>query len=58
MSPTDNTNIRIKLMEQPDIKEFERLLDQAQKWAKENNLKDKNIQDAIKTVRRRKKEKS
>ena len=52
---SDGLNILLKPIEQPDMKEFDRLLDASQKWAEENGLAESDIQDAIKKVRRRKK---
>ena len=52
---SDGKNILLKPIEQPNMKEFENLLDNAKVWAKENGLTEEDIRDAIKTVRRRKK---
>jgi len=52
---SDGSNILLKPIQQPDMKAFEKLLDNANKWAAENEMTEEDIHNAIKTVRRRKK---
>lgn len=50
---SDGNNILMKPVIQPDISEFQQMMDDAQKWAEEVGLTEDDITDAIRTVRNR-----
>ena len=52
---SDGESIILKPIVQPDISEFRSLMDAAGKWAADVGLTENDIDDAIKTVRARKK---
>ena len=52
---TDGENILLKPILQPSAAEFSDLLDAAQHWATDVGMTDADIDDAIRTVRSRKK---
>ena len=52
---SDGESIVLKPINQPDISEFRSLLDAAERWASDVGLTEDDINDAIKTVRARKK---
>ena len=52
---SDNENIILKPIREPDISEFRDLMDAAASWADEVGMNENDIQDAIKSVRDRKK---
>ena len=52
---SDGNNILMKPVIQPDISEFQQMMDDAQKWAEEVGLTEDDITDAIRTVRNRRK---
>ena len=52
---SDNENIILKPIQEPDISEFRDLMDAAASWADEVGMNENDIQDAIKSVRDRKK---
>ena len=52
---SDNENIILKPIQEPDISEFRDLMDAAASWADEVGMNENDIQDAIKSVRNRKK---
>ena len=52
---SDGENILLKPIQEPDISEFNRLLDASSSWAKEVGLKEDDISSAIKEARRKKK---
>lgn len=52
---SDGESIVLKPISQPDISEFRSLLDAAEAWAADVGLTEDDINDAIKTVRARKK---
>lgn len=52
---SDGNSILIKPVIQPDISEFQQMMDDAQKWAEEVGLTEDDITDAIRTVRNRRK---
>ena len=52
---SDNENIILKPIQEPDISEFQDLMDAAASWADEVGMNENDIQDAIKSVRNRKK---
>ncbi len=52
---SDNENILLKPVQEPDLEEFEKLTAEAQNWAKQVGLNQADISDAIKAVRNKKK---
>ena len=54
---TDGKNILLKPITMPDLSEFESLMKESKKWAEKVGMKQSDIDDAIKTVRKRKKTK-
>lgn len=46
--------IRLKMLELPDVEIIEESLDEAQKWASSVEYKEKDVNDIIKSVRRSK----
>ena len=50
---SDQGNILLKPIMEPKLSDFEAVLKKAQKWASENGLKESDINDAIKAVRRK-----
>ena len=52
---TDGENILLKPILQPSVSEFSGLLDAAQQWASDVGLTETDIDDAISSVRSRKK---
>ena len=52
---SDGENILLKPIVMPDISELRSTMDAAQEWAAEVGLTESDIEDAIKTVRARKK---
>lgn len=50
---SDQGNILLKPIMEPKLSDFEAVLKKAQKWASENGLKESDIDDAIKAVRRK-----
>ena len=50
---TDGDNILLKPIVAPDINEFDSLMKESQKWAKNVGMTEEDINDAIKTVRKR-----
>lgn len=53
----DGDNILIKPIKTPTLDEFSNLLDESQKWAKRVGLQEEDINDAVKSVRKNRKEK-
>lgn len=51
---SDGDNILIKPIKQPDISEFNSLMDEATQWAEDAGMVPEDITDAIKAVRREK----
>ncbi len=51
----DGENILLKPIPTPDFADFQRLMKIAEKWAESVGMSDDDIDDAIKTVRARKK---
>lgn len=51
---SDGDNILMKPIKKPDISEFSALMDSAREWASNVGLKDSDIDDAIKEVRKKK----
>lgn len=51
---SDGTNILLKPIPEPDISEFQELMDAAASWASEVGLKEADISSAIQSVRRKK----
>ena len=49
---SDGDNILMKPIKNPEIAEFSRLMDQAQKWAQSVDMKESDITEAIKAVRK------
>jgi antitoxin PrlF len=52
---TDGDNILLKPICEPDIKEFDSLMKESSKWAKEVGMTENDIEDAIREVRKKKK---
>ena len=52
---TDGDNILLKPIVAPDISEFDALMKESQKWAKNVGMTEDDIDDAIKAVRKRRK---
>lgn len=52
---TDGDNILLKPIVAPDINEFDSLMKESQKWAKNVGMTEEDINDAIKKVRKRRK---
>ena len=52
---TDGDNILLKPIVAPDISEFNALMKESQKWAKNVGMTEDDIDDAIKAVRKRRK---
>ncbi len=52
---SDGDNILLKPIIQPDISEFRGMMDAAQQWADEMGMQESDINDAITSVRRKKK---
>ena len=50
---TDGDNILLKPIIAPDISEFDSLLKESQKWAKDVGMTEDDISDAIQSVRKR-----
>ena len=50
---TDGKNILLKPITMPDLSEFESLMKESKKWAEKVGMKQSDIDDAIKTVRKR-----
>ena len=50
---TDRKNILLKPITMPDLSEFESLMKESKKWAEKVGMKQSDIDDAIKTVRKR-----
>ena len=50
---TDGDNILLKPIIAPDIREFDSLLKESQKWAKDVGMTEDDISDAIQSVRKR-----
>lgn len=50
---SDGDNILLKPIKQPDISEFNMLMDKANEWAVEVGMTEDDITDAIKEVRKR-----
>lgn len=51
MVMSDGENILLKPIRQPSLSEFRKMLDRAQKWARESNMTETDIQEAISEVR-------
>ena len=51
---SDNDNILLKPIKEPNVAEFEAVLSKFQSWAKEVGVTEADIDDAIKTVRKNK----
>lgn len=51
---SDGDNVLLKPLKEPDLKEFNKLMDKAQKWAASVGMTEEDIDDAVKTVRRKK----
>ena len=52
---SDGDNILLKPIKQPDIAEFREMMDAAQQWADEVGMQETDINEAIASVRRKKK---
>ena len=52
---SDGTSILLKPIPEPDISEFQELMNSAAEWASEVGMTEEDIASAIKTVRHRKK---
>lgn len=52
---SDGDNILLKPITQPDISEFRNMMDAAQQWADEVGMQESDIDEAIASVRRKKK---
>ena len=52
---TDGDNILLKPIVTPDISEFDSLMQESQKWTKNVGMTEEDINDAIETVRKRRK---
>ena len=50
---TDGNNILLKPIIAPDLREFDALMNESQRWASEVGMKEEDIDDAIKAVRNR-----
>lgn len=50
---SDGDNILLKPIKQPDISEFNILMDEANKWAQDVGMTEADITDAIKEVRKK-----
>ena len=50
---TDGDNILLKPISAPNLEEFDKLLKKSQEWAMEVGMKEKDIDDAIAAVRKR-----
>ncbi len=50
---TDGNNILLKPIVPPDLSEFETLMKQSQEWAKKVGMTEEDIDDAISTVRKK-----
>ena len=53
---SENNTILLKPIKEPNLAEFDAMLDRVQKWAKEAGITEADIDEAIKTVRRNKRE--
>lgn len=49
---SDNDNILLKPIKEPDVTDFEALLSKAQEWAENAGMKAADIEEAIKAVRK------
>ncbi len=52
---SDSNNILLKPVKEPTLEEFSKLLDKANNWAESVGMKEEDINDAIKNVRKAKK---
>ncbi len=52
---TDGENILLKPIIAPSLDEFESLMQESQKWAKEVGMTEEDIDDAISAIRKRRK---
>ena len=50
---SDQGNILLKPITEPKLSDFEAVLEQANRWAKENGLQESDIDRAVKAVRKR-----
>lgn len=50
---SDSGNILLKPIKAPSVAEFDSLLKKAQQWASESGMKESDIDDAIKSVRKK-----
>ncbi len=50
---TDGENILLKPVQEPNIEEFDKLINEANSWAKKVGMKESDISDAIKKTRLR-----
>lgn len=50
---SDGDNILLKPIKQPDISEYNKLMDEANKWAQDVGMTEEDITDAIQSVRQR-----
>lgn len=50
---SDRGNILLKPITEPKLSDFEAVLEQANRWAKENGLQESDIDRAVKAVRKR-----
>lgn len=53
---TDGDNILLKPVQEPSIKEFDAVMSESQRWAAEAGMTEADIEDAISTVRRKRRE--
>lgn len=53
---SDGTNILLKPIPEPDISEFDELMDAAASWASDVGMKEEDITSAIKSVRSKRKQ--
>lgn len=53
---TDGDNILLKPIQEPSLKEFDVVMSESRKWAAEAGMTEADIEDAISTVRRRRRE--
>ena len=49
---SDGENILLKPIRKPDLSEFQKMMDQSAKWAEEVGMKEEDIDDAVKQVRK------
>lgn len=54
---TDGKNILLKPISVPDLSEYESLMKESKKWAEKVGMKQSDIDDAVKSVRKRKRTK-